>query len=192
MKSVNIKTKSKKGFTIIEVVLVLAIAGLIFIMVFVALPALQRNQRDAQRRNDVAKVAAALDQYKTNNRGKLPTPPNNSRYTYCTNAQAATIQPNNPDSYDDLGYGGVACKFIATQLNSNSSETNEFIDPEGLAYSIYIYKRTANHSVSSKHRIYIDIGSKCDGEKSVPTSHGNEYAVLLKLEGAGTICIDNQ
>ena len=33
---------SKKGFTIIEVVLVLAIAGLIFLMVFVALPALQR------------------------------------------------------------------------------------------------------------------------------------------------------
>ncbi|MBQ3261101.1 type II secretion system protein, partial [Candidatus Saccharibacteria bacterium] len=28
----------KKGFTIIEVVLVLAIAGLIFLMVFIALP----------------------------------------------------------------------------------------------------------------------------------------------------------
>ena len=35
-----------KGLTIIEVVLVLAIAGLIFLMVFIALPALQRNQRD--------------------------------------------------------------------------------------------------------------------------------------------------
>ena len=40
---------SKKGFTIIEVVLVLAIGGLIFLMVFIALPALQRSQRDAQR-----------------------------------------------------------------------------------------------------------------------------------------------
>ena len=38
------------GFTIIEVVLVLAIAGLIFLMVFVALPALQRSQRDTQRK----------------------------------------------------------------------------------------------------------------------------------------------
>ena len=34
------------GFTIIEVVLVLAIAGLIFLMVFIALPVLQRSQRD--------------------------------------------------------------------------------------------------------------------------------------------------
>ena len=48
----NIKTK--KGFTIIEVVLVLAIAGLIFLMVFVALPQLQSSQRDTQRRQDMS------------------------------------------------------------------------------------------------------------------------------------------
>jgi prepilin-type N-terminal cleavage/methylation domain-containing protein len=40
--------ENKKGFTIIEVVLVLAIAALIFLMVFSALPALQRNQRDTR------------------------------------------------------------------------------------------------------------------------------------------------
>ena len=33
----------QEGFTIIEVMLVLAIAALIFLMVFVALPALQRG-----------------------------------------------------------------------------------------------------------------------------------------------------
>lgn len=44
------KHKLNKGFTIIEVVLVLAIAGLIFLAVFLALPALQRNQRDTQRK----------------------------------------------------------------------------------------------------------------------------------------------
>ena len=65
-------TKSKKGFTIIEVVLVLAIAGLIFLMVFIALPALQRSQRDTQRRDDLARVATAITQYQTNNSGKIP------------------------------------------------------------------------------------------------------------------------
>lgn len=63
---------NKKGFTIIEVVLVLAIAGLIFLMVFIALPALQRSQRDTQRRQDVSKVLSQLQQYQTNNRGKIP------------------------------------------------------------------------------------------------------------------------
>ena len=65
--------QAKKGFTIIEVVLVLAIAGLIFLMVFVALPALQRNQRDTQRRDDVSRVVSQLQNYSTNNRGSLPT-----------------------------------------------------------------------------------------------------------------------
>lgn len=65
-------TQQKKGFTIIEVVLVLAIAGLIFLMVFIALPALQRGQRDNQRRDDVSRVVSQLTSYATNNRGSLP------------------------------------------------------------------------------------------------------------------------
>ena len=70
----NVQTKNNtKGFTIIEVVLVLAIAGLIFLMVFIALPALQRNQRDTARKNDVSSVAAALTNFSTNNRGTFPS-----------------------------------------------------------------------------------------------------------------------
>lgn len=60
--------KNKSGFTIIEVVLVLAIAGLIFFAVFIALPALQRNRRDTQRRQDMARLQDALTRYKANNR----------------------------------------------------------------------------------------------------------------------------
>lgn len=65
--------RKEKGFTIIEVVLVLAIAGLIFLMVFIALPALQRNQRDTARKSDVASVASGVVAYTGNNRGAFPT-----------------------------------------------------------------------------------------------------------------------
>ncbi len=64
--------QKEKGFTIIEVVLVLAIAGLIFLMVFIALPALQRNQRDTARKADVGAVSSAVVSYTGNNRGKFP------------------------------------------------------------------------------------------------------------------------
>lgn len=67
----NVQQK-EKGFTIIEVVLVLAIAGLIFLMVFIALPALQRGQRDTQRKNDLARAITAVNNYQSNNRGTLP------------------------------------------------------------------------------------------------------------------------
>lgn len=68
----NSLTNKQRGFTIIEVVLVLAIAGLIFLMVFIALPALQRNQRDTDRRATVGKVAAAITTFQSNKRGRLP------------------------------------------------------------------------------------------------------------------------
>ena len=64
--------KNEKGFSIIEVVLVLAIAALIFLMVFIALPALQKSQRDNARKQDASNVASALNTYKGNKRGKLP------------------------------------------------------------------------------------------------------------------------
>ena len=66
----NFNKNNFKGFTIIEVVLVLAIAGLIFLMVFLALPALQRSQRDTQRKQDVAMVVTTLHNWKANNKGR--------------------------------------------------------------------------------------------------------------------------
>ena len=64
--------QTNPAFTIIEVVLVLAIAGLIFLMVFIALPTLQRNQRDTRRKNDMSRLKTAMDSYRTNNKGRLP------------------------------------------------------------------------------------------------------------------------
>lgn len=70
----NVTQKNQqKGFTIIEVVLVLAIAALIFLMVFIALPALQRSERDTQRKADIARVQTAIQNYQSNNRNALPT-----------------------------------------------------------------------------------------------------------------------
>src|SRR5574344_2118423 len=67
----NVQNK-EQGFTIIEVVLVLAIAGLIFLMVFIALPTLQKNQRDTQRRSDIGTFKAQINQYQANNKGEIP------------------------------------------------------------------------------------------------------------------------
>lgn len=55
-----------EGFTIIEVLIVLAIAGLIMLIVFLAVPALQRNSRNNQRRNDASRVAAAVTECMSN------------------------------------------------------------------------------------------------------------------------------
>lgn len=66
------KVNKQHGFTIIEVALVLAIAGLIFLVVFLALPALQNSQKDMARRQDVGRVVSALHAYEADNGGNLP------------------------------------------------------------------------------------------------------------------------
>jgi prepilin-type N-terminal cleavage/methylation domain-containing protein len=65
--------KNRRGFTIIEVLIVLAVAGLIILIVFLAVPALQRAQRDTRRKNDLSKFYAAVLEYQ-NNSGTTNTP----------------------------------------------------------------------------------------------------------------------
>lgn len=69
------KRNSKEGFTIIEVVMVLAIAGLIFAVVFSAFPRVQRARRDSQRKNDLAALAGELEFFQSSNRGRYPADP---------------------------------------------------------------------------------------------------------------------
>jgi len=64
--------KRSEGFTIIEVLIVLAIAGLIMLIVFLAVPALQRNSRNTQRKNDIAAILGAVNEWSNNNNGKVP------------------------------------------------------------------------------------------------------------------------
>ncbi|MDO4871911.1 MAG: prepilin-type N-terminal cleavage/methylation domain-containing protein [bacterium] len=64
----NQNNNTKLGFTIIEVVLVLAVAGLIFLMVFIALPALQRSQRNQAYKNNVSMAISLIQRYKANNK----------------------------------------------------------------------------------------------------------------------------
>ena len=95
----------EKGFTIIEVVLVLAIAGLIFLMVFLALPALQSSQRDSARKNDVSIVASAVSTYTGNNRGAVPS-----------SAQLATYISNVSDNSDKTARTGAVGPTSAAGL----------------------------------------------------------------------------
>jgi prepilin-type N-terminal cleavage/methylation domain-containing protein len=63
------KTKREEGFTIIEVLIVLAIAGLILLIVFLAIPALQRNQRNNARNSDASRISASVTECLSNRNG---------------------------------------------------------------------------------------------------------------------------
>src|ERR1700722_7969066 len=64
--------KKDQGFTLIEIMLVLAIAGLILVIVFLAVSGAQKARRDTQRKEDVARMATLLESYASNNSGNYP------------------------------------------------------------------------------------------------------------------------
>ncbi len=69
----NLKKKTNdRGFTIIEVMIVLAIAGLIILIVLLAVPALQRNGRNTAIKNDASAIVAGIATFASDNDGKVP------------------------------------------------------------------------------------------------------------------------
>ena len=161
-------SSQKPAFTIIEVVLVLAIAGLIFLMVFIALPALQRNQRDTQRKNDMSRLKTTIDSYKSNNRGNLP---------WGTDRYGVWSQSDN--------FG----------INYLKADQGEFGDPSSGRYAFGVnYYSIAGGSIyntfeAQQSHISISIGFICDGD-TITSAGSNNYAIRYRLEGGGVYCID--
>lgn len=64
----QLKEKTE-GFTIIEVLIVLAIAGLIMLIVFLAVPQLRRSQQNTQIRNEASRILTAATEFESNSNG---------------------------------------------------------------------------------------------------------------------------
>lgn len=155
------KQQKTKGFTIIEVVLVLAIAGLIFLVVFLAVPALQRQQRDTQRRSDGSRASSAMANYKSNNAGKLPT----------TAAEQTNFQTNY------LKATGVAA---TTEFKSPSTQ-NEYTMSWVTAATVAAANSSTNTDTS-----FLAPGFKCNGDQLLAAT--GKFAVRMPLENGGAYC----
>lgn len=153
---------SKKGFTIIEVVLVLAIAGLIFLMVFIALPALQRSQRDTQRRNDYAALSTAVTTYMTNNNGSLPI---------------GTTD------------GNCTANFTRTQINSDGTDPNGQEYDLRCTGTIATATDAVTGAVANGGSpiVYVIRNAQCQNGAPVAGTGNRSFAIYGQLEG-GTYC----
>lgn len=161
-----------KGFTIIEVVLVLAIAGLIFLMVFIALPALQRSQRDTQRKNDLSRIATQITAYSSNNRGAIPT--------------SLILPITGTFVYNYLGGAAVA----ATQSGSS------YVEPTtGNGYTFLAVNTATSATVPAVGQVAYDTGRICgvDGAVTATGATARNYTLRVRLESQTALyCIDNR
>lgn len=106
-----LQKKKSDGFTIIEVLIVLAIAGLIILIVLLAVPALQRNSRNTQRKNDVTAVIGAIQEHVNNNGGQLPA----NAAAFMSNAKLGFYAPG------DVNYATSATAVTAAPGTNTST-----------------------------------------------------------------------
>ena len=193
----NNKNKMKKGFTIIEVVLVLAIAGLIFLMVFIALPALQRSQKDSQRQNDYSLLSSSITSYSSNNGGRL------YKLAGATSATANASKVYN-------------AKQTSRYINKNGGDASDpyAVDPDGKEYQMKVFSTFAawanaqptikttggsyNGGIGTVD-VFVVIGADCSGTN---TNGGNQpakvssyraFAIYAPVEGgSGTYGLASQ
>ncbi|HET7060450.1 MAG TPA: prepilin-type N-terminal cleavage/methylation domain-containing protein [Candidatus Saccharimonadales bacterium] len=100
----KLQKRNNEGFTIIEVMIVLAIAALILLIVLLAVPALQRNSRNTTIKNDASSVAGGINTSESDNNGTTPTNVTGTGTVTITNTAPSTIRVN----------GGTAVTFLAS------------------------------------------------------------------------------
>jgi len=88
--------KDQKGFTIIEVLIVLAIAGLIMLIVFLAVPALQRNQRNTARNTEASRVSTAVNECLSNRNGVTTSCDQGDELPPTDRREIETLSPSAP------------------------------------------------------------------------------------------------
>lgn len=190
------KGESKKGFTIIEVVLVLAIAGLIFTMVFVALPALQRSQRDNARRDDMLSFISNVKKYQMNNRGALPSFGDGKNWVIWDQIKDVASIKTTSASWEGFYKGYLGESFRDPDGENYKLVTmkcGDNVSVDGNCAESWLNNNFYNKSFPNQYAIAVIGQSKC-GTKSdgtvtaVGSSNPRNVSVLYRLESAGIYC----
>ncbi len=207
---INSAKKKSKGFTLIEVILVLALAGLIILMILVLVPSVRRSIRNNQRKDDMTVLLRAIDAYTEDNGGVNPL----TNIKKCTNdnecQKAVYSYMNTLFEYmgesckagdrpsDVVNPGGAPPTFVSFKIK----DCEKWIDPKGDSYAIDLRPSgSAGETTVIMNAMEIDTGkigqyvyendeqfaryaeSDCAGETGENKDRCiEEYAKLHKLE----------
>ncbi len=176
------------GFTIIEVLIALAIGGLIMVITIQTAAHVQRSQRDSSRQRIVNSVKSEMDDYAKNNKGVYPliTDGQNNYYGQLCNANTTGCWSN------------FVTKYIQNHVDINDPSTgtpdiNTTDNTHGVPQP---YSNSGNTLPGGPGEVAVIYGAKCAGEDvSAVGDNSNRsvnFAVVIGLERSGTkFCADN-
>lgn len=166
------KQTNQKGFTIIEVLIVMAIAGLILLIVFLAVPALQRNSRNTQRKNDVAALLGSISEFASNNNGALPTT--------VTAPSAGTVR---------FGCAAGSCTTSEVKVGYYTTYASLTGTGQGGVQLLAAYAATGPFTTAAADRVVLVTGGSCVTPNTGVTQAGSARQIAAVFEnetGPGT------
>jgi prepilin-type N-terminal cleavage/methylation domain-containing protein len=167
----------RRGFTIVELIIVITIMGILLILGVVNLRGSQTGARDSERRADVASIATHLELYYNNGNYELSLSPGSYISTTTVSGTNATILSSlrdldpkslvSPGHNDDLSYSTVkpaTCSGVCTQTTAG-------VTPQP-TIDTYVYQPLQS-----------------DGTLCTNVSQGcRKFNIYYKLESATTDC----
>lgn len=138
--------KREEGFTLIEVVIVLAIAAMILIAVFIAVSGANKARRDSQRQGDASRFLAAIEQNASQNSGTYPTVA-----VFNAAGYAATVYSGKDPDGATYTLTAVATTYGATSTVQDTmfyAPGNDCSNTSGLGanvFAVYAYQENGNH-----------------------------------------------
>jgi prepilin-type N-terminal cleavage/methylation domain-containing protein len=190
------KKLNLRGFTIIETMIVISIVGLIMVVLFIAVPELQRNERDHQRKEYANRVFQAMEEYYKNNGHFVnPDSPNHEDekflLSYMPEGKDPTVGKSyaaKDDSEIDYFSGGTGTKNRATVIYY-SGIRHDFILQKGqiaIAMGHVCYVSEADSYRGAPGRtLYIS-----DAEYHRKHIY-DMFAVVVYQEHGGYFCLDD-
>lgn len=172
----QLNSRKQKGFSIIEILIVLAVAGLILAVVFLAVPQLQRNARDSARQSVATRLSAEMETYASNNGGKYPFTGVPGAFAVCT-----TIT------------GAGSCNDFYTRYIQNKVDIKDPSTGNDVTINI---SSSATTPAWAAGNVWVSAGNRCNGEAFTAGNGGGvnarSYAMLVALDRSNTFyCVDN-
>lgn len=171
----------RKGYTVIEILIVLAIVGLIMALIFLAVPTLRKNYRNYARKEAATYVMSAMDQYR-----------NEFNHYPLTNSS-----DNRTAFIDQLAGEGTARNFEIRYTTNNGSHEYPYRGGDSPADYTEAYDQISIEHGHVCNRAPGLVGGDTDFPlKSAPGSTGDQdysqFTVWTILENNIVYCLDNQ
>lgn len=156
----------QRGFTLIEIVLVLAIAGLLLIVVFFAVSGAQRTRRDFQRKQDTGEMVAAVLAWRGNH---------------------MDANLDSQADLDDVGNnylnGKDPSEGTPYVMRFYGSGAPHLAAPPPVGEMAYVTEHVCGSDVATSTLVTIDTN----------WVHGiRQFAVVISLENGTTYCVDHR